>query len=201
MFLFCFGTPLLQTVLRRCEVCYLFLHEQLVFRFWTSAPSLKGQSTLPPNCNKSGSNVGCWTSVHNQQHPLLPLGVPAVSESTMTWNAVLGAWYLPMVQGLDIVLFTAQQPTGPWTSTTVYSIPKPTVNGVFCYAAKAHPELQTIDDELILSYVFVACSTSTWFDCCLFVCFLFVCLFEHVFVYWVYLCLLIHCLHVLIMLM
>ncbi len=53
-----------------------------------------------------------------------------------------------------IGLRTAKKLTGPWTSvSTIYSPPESNVSGAFVYAAKAHPELTSLNpNDLIITY-------------------------------------------------
>ncbi|CAN5411532.1 hypothetical protein BH10ACI2_BH10ACI2_12840 [soil metagenome] len=55
----------------------------------------------------------------------------------------------------SILLRTAPTPVGEWTKPQViYDCPEPEIDKrVNCYAAKAHPELSSTADELIVSYV------------------------------------------------
>ncbi|MDB6125586.1 MAG: hypothetical protein JWQ71_4579 [Pedosphaera sp.] len=61
-----------------------------------------------------------------------------------------------MANGISgrIVQRTAQTPTGPWSEPVVlYECPeKSWPEKTFCYSAKAHPELSTSPDELLITY-------------------------------------------------
>jgi len=54
-----------------------------------------------------------------------------------------------------ILARTAPQPWGPWSTPTVlYQCPEAGWDKkIFCYAAKAHPELTQQEDELVITYV------------------------------------------------
>ena len=53
-----------------------------------------------------------------------------------------------------IVARTAAAPEGPWSAAVrLYECPEAGWDkNVFCYAAKAHPELAAAEDELVISY-------------------------------------------------
>jgi hypothetical protein len=51
-----------------------------------------------------------------------------------------------------ILARTSKKPEGPWSPPTkIYSCPEGAQKGVFCYAARNHPELAR-GDELVISY-------------------------------------------------
>jgi hypothetical protein len=55
----------------------------------------------------------------------------------------------------NIVVRTAPQPHGPWSPATIlYRCPEEDWHeNIFCYAAKAHPEISSDPHELIVTYV------------------------------------------------
>jgi len=63
----------------------------------------------------------------------------------------------------EIQVRTAPNPDGPWSPPrTVYRCPDAAwKKGYFCYAAKAHPELASTPDELVITY---ACNSQDFWD-------------------------------------
>jgi len=87
---------------------------------------------------------------------------PANAETSLQFNPELGAWVALAVDGVtaQLVLWTAHELTGPWTSTVIHSIPAPfdDLTAYRCYAGKGHPELAQPAEpgqgvELVFSYV------------------------------------------------
>ena len=65
-----------------------------------------------------------------------------------------------------ISLWLADSPSGPWMRNHIYNIPAPynDTSKLFCYAAKAHPELErTGENELVFSFICNAFDVDTLF--------------------------------------
>jgi hypothetical protein len=98
---------------------------------------------------------------------MLPIGLPSW-EATFTWSETLGLWYNFYLNCADpktgraIFMYTAREVTGPWQAVKVYDLPDhlaELTSSFICYAAKAHPEMQSSPAsfngtvELVLSYI------------------------------------------------
>jgi hypothetical protein len=80
------------------------------------------------------------------------------SEYSVSFQAALNRYVLVYTDGgmsEHIVVRYAPHPCGPWSAPTrVYRCPEMNWDPrIFCYAAKAHPELARNPDELIVTYV------------------------------------------------
>merc|ERR1719436_1378840 len=75
------------------------------------------------------------------------------TEAGVWYEPLLGLWYLPIMESNKVVLRTASQLTGPWSSHAVYRIPGRWSDSedYFGYALKAHPELAA-PGEIVLTY-------------------------------------------------
>ena len=95
--------------------------------------------------------------------PFSPALAPAAlfangpSEATLQFHPYLQQWLVVIVntfQSSSVALRLAPSVTGPWTiATPVYPIPSAFLQGAFCYAGKAHPELVATAAEIILTYM------------------------------------------------
>jgi hypothetical protein len=99
-------------------------------------------------------NEGRWETDHRRASRLVD-GV--ANEYSVSYEGGLGCYVLVYTEnGLSprILCRTAKTPWGPWSSATlVYDCPEAGWDKkIFCYAAKAHPELAK-GDELVISYV------------------------------------------------
>ncbi|HZZ73761.1 MAG TPA: DUF4185 domain-containing protein [Pirellulales bacterium] len=97
---------------------------------------------------------GDWDATAEQAEHLCP---GLANEFSVSWLPAAKRFALVYTEnGLSdkILVRTAEQPSGPWSeATTVYRAPEATWDKrIFCYAAKAHPELAG-PDELVISYV------------------------------------------------
>ena len=84
------------------------------------------------------------------------LGAAAASEYSVSYLPTLKQYAAVYSGGISgkIYLRFASAPVGPWTNPLlVYECPEQKWPGhCFCYAGKAHPELSTAPDELLVSY-------------------------------------------------
>jgi hypothetical protein len=88
----------------------------------------------------------------------------APPEATVKWMPAMKRFvtvYSPDIFG-DIVMRTAETPTGPWSARRVlFHCPEASrTNALYCYAAKLHPELGQ-PGELVVSY---AVNSNNFFD-------------------------------------
>jgi hypothetical protein len=81
------------------------------------------------------------------------------SETTLTWHPA-GFWFIAVtntfIYGAQVGLRTAPAVTGPWSDfVPIYTIPAEMMaGGVFCYAAKGHPELSPAGaPEIVVSFM------------------------------------------------
>lgn len=80
------------------------------------------------------------------------------SETTLQYHDILKAWFVVIVNsfvyGSSVIIRVAASPYGNWSQPIpVFTIPSQFLQqGDFCYAGKAHPELQTSEDEIVFSY-------------------------------------------------
>jgi Domain of unknown function (DUF4185) len=97
---------------------------------------------------------GRWDTDHRQASRLVD---GLANDYSVSYHPKSGRYVLVYTEnGLSprILCRTAKTPWGPWSaSTLVYECPEAGWDKkIFCYAAKAHPELATTD-ELVISYV------------------------------------------------
>jgi hypothetical protein len=97
---------------------------------------------------------GRWGTDHRQASRLVD---GLANDYSVSYHRTFGCYVLVYTEnGLSprILCRTANAPWGPWsTSTVVYKCPEAGWDKrIFCYAAKAHPELAKAD-ELVISYV------------------------------------------------
>ena len=88
------------------------------------------------------------------------------NEYSVSWLPALHRYVLictPNGLSRNIIARTAPNPWGPWSKATiVYRCPEATWgDGIFCYAAKAHPMLSTAPNELIVTYAANATNPET----------------------------------------
>jgi len=95
---------------------------------------------------------GHWTK---NFHDLAPIFSGAPPEGSVSWQPFLNKFVFVYTDGIwgTIVMRTADAPEGPWGPPTIlYHCPEMRISkAVFCYAAKAHPELSA-NNELLISY-------------------------------------------------
>lgn len=105
-----------------------------------------------------------WRFFTNNKWVLEPVGV---SELFLNMAAEFSVFYHPVLReyiaiytenGMSdkILVRTSKKPEGPWSeSKTLYNCEEYRLypNKIFCYAAKAHPEITIEDNGLILTYV------------------------------------------------
>jgi len=112
------------TVLARASLQHLLEHDWAKTEYWTTP--------------------GVWSA---QPEGLKALGLPSW-ETTCNWSEALGRWYSFNIPAFttDIFLHTAEDITGEWIKTKVFSVPYPFAQSPWIsYAAKAHPELARSD--------------------------------------------------------
>lgn len=95
---------------------------------------------------------GRWTKNFDQTTPIF---FGAGAEGSVSWQPFLKKFVYVYSDGLwgAILMRTADAPEGPWTAPVkLYQCPDMKISShVFCYAAKAHPELSA-NNELLISY-------------------------------------------------
>lgn len=95
---------------------------------------------------------GKWQKDFAASTPICP---PAASEYSVSYLPGLKKYAMVYTEGLwgEIKMRTAKSPVGPWSEPIdVYRSPEMNWPGkVFCYAAKAHPQLAG-PDELLITY-------------------------------------------------
>jgi len=87
------------------------------------------------------------------------------NEYSVSFQPALGKYiavYSPNSMSRNIAARMAPEPWGPWSEPVLlYQCPEENwADSIFCYAAKAHPEISIAPDELIVTYV----TNSTDFD-------------------------------------
>ncbi|MEO7678256.1 MAG: DUF4185 domain-containing protein [Verrucomicrobiota bacterium] len=89
-------------------------------------------------------------------HDATPISPDAPSENSVWYQSSLKKYVTVYSQGIGgkILLRTAAAPTGPWSEAqTIFECPEMKWSPkVFCYAGKAHPEIATRPDEIIVTY-------------------------------------------------
>lgn len=110
------------------------------FQYWCADPAVP-----------QGGN---WLSKPHRPIVLFADAAPEMSVSPIKGLSGLWAVYSPHGLSADIFARHADRPEGPWSEPKLlYHCPEPDSDGqVFCYGAKAHPELSENDGELIISY-------------------------------------------------
>lgn len=98
---------------------------------------------------------GRWVSDHSQAGLLCP---DIANEYSVSYQPALGKYisvYSPNSMSKNIVARTALEPYGPWSEAIIlYQCPEEDwYDNIFCYAAKAHPEISSPSAELIVTYV------------------------------------------------
>lgn len=91
----------------------------------------------------------------DQPANLVPLFTDAASEMTVSRVRGIDGWvavYTPIGIGREIAVRHAEQPWGPWSQRLIVCSAPDLGDKVFCYAAKAHPELSTHDGQLFITY-------------------------------------------------
>lgn len=95
---------------------------------------------------------GNWTKDYRS---LAPVFSGAPPEGSVSWQPFLKKFVFVYTDGIwgTIVMRTADAPEGPWSlPIKLYQCPEMGISkNVFCYAAKAHPELSAAN-ELLISY-------------------------------------------------
>jgi len=78
------------------------------------------------------------------------------TETTLMHHTYLNKWYMVCSQAYQSYIYVAlaDDITGPWTTTKVYTIPPPWNNGNLYtnYAAKSHPEFATSQNQIVFTY-------------------------------------------------
>lgn len=96
---------------------------------------------------------GIWKKNFREVTAIWPDGV---SEASVSFQPSAGKFIAIHSQGIwgKIILRTADSPAGPWSEPQfVYQCPDMKISPkVFCYAAKAHPELAGKPNEMIVTY-------------------------------------------------
>jgi hypothetical protein len=96
---------------------------------------------------------GAWQKDCTKVTPLFP---NVGSEYSVSWLAARKEYAAVYSEGIggNIVLRTAPALAGPWSDPVlVYRCPEMNwPSKAFCYAAKAHPELTSAPDELLITY-------------------------------------------------
>ena len=91
------------------------------------------------------SSSGQWEGMGSPTSPPQQLFDFVPSEATLTYHAALGVWVVLTVNTFlssSITMHTAAAVQGPYTATSIYTIPAEMLaGGAFCYAGKVHPEL------------------------------------------------------------
>jgi hypothetical protein len=98
---------------------------------------------------------GRWISDYSQTSLLCP---DIANEYSVSYQPALGKYisvYSQNSMSKNIVARTAPEPYGPWSGPIVlYRCPEEGWHdSIFCYAAKAHPEIASAPHELIVTYV------------------------------------------------
>lgn len=120
-------------------------------------------SPMPPSANGSDPAAPAphWVPYRGflrRRMDAAPLIFPVFSETSVHYSEGLGAYYGVVVDWLatTVVLYIAEELTGPWEAVPCYKIPPPfdSPSLYMTYAGKAHPELALAgDDEIILTYM------------------------------------------------
>ncbi|GAB4318099.1 MAG: hypothetical protein Kow0059_11380 [Candidatus Sumerlaeia bacterium] len=96
---------------------------------------------------------------------LLPLFRPGMTESSLTFDPVRRRYIAVVIKPFtpDLCLVSAESLTGPWSEPQkIFNIPcLSRHNSVHAYAGRAHPELSSSPDELIITYV---CNTTDFWS-------------------------------------
>jgi len=97
---------------------------------------------------------GAWTGDWSRASPLFDGAATEMSVSWFPAERKFIAVYTCCGLSPRILGRTAQRPEGPWSEPTrLYECPDASWNkDYFCYGGKAHPELATMGNELILTY-------------------------------------------------
>jgi len=125
----------------------------------------------------ASSSSGKWNS-DCPNNKLRPLFTPTncgssncpISEMSLFYNFYLGRWYTFVVRGfgphIDFWFSESSDVTSSWDSQNVYTIepPKSDLTVFMNYAAKAHPGLQLLSDELVFSFATNALNIDTLAD-------------------------------------
>ena len=118
--------------------------------FWAYESGGKGNATWCTN--KTGK-------VRPQDLAPLFTMSSGLSEASLRWHSWLKRWYVPAItpegDSLEVFFSHTEDITGPYEPLVVYKLPEPWGNmtDYYCYAGKAHPELERASNEMILSYV------------------------------------------------
>jgi len=96
---------------------------------------------------------GKWQRDFRASTPVYP---EAPSEASVSYWPALKKFVLVHTDGIwgKVILRTADKPEGPWSDAVLlYECPEIKYPAkVFCYAGKAHPQLSSSRDELIITY-------------------------------------------------
>ena len=98
---------------------------------------------------------GHWVSDYSQASLLFP---DIANEYSVSFQPALEKYvsvYSQNSMSKNIVARTAPEPYGPWSGPIIlYQCPEEDWHeNIFCYAAKAHPEISSASNELIVTYV------------------------------------------------
>ena len=134
-----------------------------IYIYGNSSPKEKAQSRMilaRVGENKLG-DFAQWRFFSNGKweknfHEATAVWSEAVSEASVSFLPALKKFVAIHSQGIwgKIVLRTADSPAGPWSEPLlVYQCPEMKISDkIFCYAGKAHPELATKSNELVVTY-------------------------------------------------
>lgn len=109
-----------------------------------------------------GKSLEFWSqdqTWRNKSDNLQTLFAPAGTESSLQYDSVRKRYIAVVLPPFtsDLCITTAKELTGPWSPPQkVYDIPQvngPAGKGLFAYTGRAHPELSSGPDELIITYV------------------------------------------------
>ncbi|MBA4146682.1 MAG: DUF4185 domain-containing protein [Verrucomicrobia bacterium] len=96
---------------------------------------------------------GKWTTDFKSA---TPISDETASEASVSYWPALKKYVFVHTQSIwgKVMLRTADKPSGPWSEPTLlYECPEMKYpSKVFCYAGKAHPQLSSKRDELIITY-------------------------------------------------
>ena len=103
---------------------------------------------------KKGLNKGEWLSEPTDPVVLFEDAAPEMSVTQACGLPGLWAIYSPKGLSSDILARHADRPEGPWSAPILlFHCPESDSNpSIFCYGAKAHPELTTCAGEFVVSY-------------------------------------------------